>query len=362
MQYLHIKVTSASLIIDTKVKNVPKNVLNRVEELKEQYPKDKFRVYKGDDIKNPIKFTNASNMLAALCNIRTVPTKPAVLQKIIKKMRELDSNINLQRSQICDEVAKTGYVNYHTYINDNSFVEQIVGDDGDYYNIYKNEYKKSGRELFKGYKTAINSDVKTMETHVFENEDPIKGVYDYQMLLRYFNDDYNHPLYVKIRKFINEILDTDNFQNEYTFIEMAQKIYEKKKSSTEIEQRVDEFAESIKQEWKDVAESIQKTQSSYPIWMYAIFHKGKLTSSNNIYIKKDGKHSATYLRLSRDVDHYRIPVDMELIFKVDDEQFENALRNGRGTATLLDGGICTIEGYTNFEPVVNYENIWTKIK
>ena len=359
MKYLHIKCESANLILEAfdliGKKKIPANVNTRIAELTESNPGNKFYVFGGDDISSPLKMENVSNMLSAFCNFRTVPSKPMVYNKIPKELE-------LKRPEICDAVAKTGYVKYYSYIDNEAYVEQIIGDDGNYYNIYKNVYHPSmigGGEMFKGEKTAFNSNVKNT-TVIYDGEKPLNGMYDYQTLLQYFMDDYTHPLYVKMREFINNILGVSDFQKVYTFKQMANVIYDRRKNSADVDEKVNQFVHSIEKEWKEVAKK-QRGESCFPVWMYAIFHQGEWSNSSNTNCRDDGRHSVTYRRLRRDINHYRIPVYAELIFKVTDPRFEDALRNGRGVASILDGGVCEICGLTEFEPEPNYEENWMKI-
>lgn len=367
-KYLHIKVESAGLIVEEiKQYKLPQNIKNKIDELKNASNGEKYYAYKGDNIIYPFKVENISNMLSALMNIRTVPTKPCKYDKIPQE-------IQLLRPQICDAIAKTGFYKIDTYYSNDDYVEQIIGDDGEYYNIYKKVFSPKiigGTELFKGYKTALNSN--TMQKTIFPQKEGakskvMKGIYTYEMLSRYFGDNNNHPLLLKIKSFINKILEVENFQENYTFVEMANAIEEAKKSPL-IYDAINDFVLSIKEDWENVAK-LQGGNACFPIWMYAIFgwvnpniqykNNGASTSSNTD-LKSNGNHSCTYVRLHRDVNHYKISLYGELIFKITDPKIEEYLRKGRGAATILDGGLCTIVGLTNFEPETNFEENWLKI-
>lgn len=364
-KYLHLKVTNGSLIVSDiprfKYKFLPTNVIKRLKELELEHPDTKFYVFGGCDIANPFYKEELSNMLRAMMGFKTVSTKPIQLEKIHPLARA-------KRPLVFDEMAQTAHYHIDTYIDSSCYVERVIGTDGEYYNIYKSINSPSrigGAELIKGAKSAYDSNVKGERgTTVFYNPDGsewkrLAGIYDHMMLRRYFKDNDNDPLFLKIKGFINEILGCKNCVKEYSFINMAYAIHMYKNTSEEALNKVNDFVQSIKKDWEMVAKK-QKGFSSYPVWMQAIFDYGKITTSSNLTVNGDGLHSVTYVREQRDVSRYRIPVYGDIIIKVTDPRIEDLLRESGGLATILDSGACTIEALTDFEPVPNYEEKWRK--
>ena len=366
-KYLHIKVKSAGLIIEA-IKTFPENVQKRLIELKEVADTtssgDKFYVFGGDNIAQPLNIMNVSNMLFVLMNGTPVPSKPMIYNKIPKEL-------HLKRAQVCDDMASTCHYHINNYYDCSNFVEQMIGDDGNYYNIYKNiSHPKylPGAELFKGYQKAMKSSaklttvIKDDEGNVFKVLD---GLYNYSILRRYFQYDENHPLYVKIIKFINELLGTEDFQKIYNCPQMIYEIHKLRVSSPDVCDKIDTFVKSIKSDWERVAKK-QGCRSSFNVWMYGLFEwcglDGNHPTESNTVCTQNGRHNVTYIRNhTGDVNHYRIPIYLDMIVKVTDSRVEDALRNGRGHATILDGGMCSIMGLTDFEPVPNYEDTWASI-
>jgi len=316
------------------------------------------RIKRGHNISNPIPYTTLSNMLIALMGGIPVPTKP-------NKNSVFPSDI--KRPEFCDEMAKNSYYKIDSPVDpDNVFVKQIVGEDGEYYGIVTNALNSCGGEFMQSNKLPINSN-RGGETVFYVGEDgkevKAKGTYNFAMLLRLFNDDENHPGYKRMISFISELLGVDDVRKVYTFGEMVHKLHSLSECSS-IKEKVCKFYKEMTSLWDNGG-----NQSA---WFYNMFRYGAETMTVNTdlidHYGLSGAIPKTYLRNNVGDKVKRITVNGEIIVPIYDEKVYEALINGKGYCTFLDGGICEIAGIEN-RPVfkgsgnryVNYEQEWTKI-
>lgn len=324
-----------------------------------------YDIFCGHDISNPIPYTTLSNMLAKLMGFATVPTKPMQRERMAYK---------LERPSVCDEMAKTGYINFggSNIVPENAVLKRYIGYDGDYYYVADKGAKiDSLGGLMKSEKTAVNSNrTDTTVLFTFDNGEKkvLRGLYTFQMLYRMFNYNMSNPTLKKVLDFASNLLGCEDVTKKYTFNDMAEAIYHLGKNNCEIQSKIQSFTDSLKGEWK--------TYGSFDIWMDAIFNywpNKKVfhtdcsvmnTRSNcNNAVKDNGKAylSKCYLIHRRGVDHRKINVSGQIIVEVIDETLIDRLRNGSGFCTCLDGGICRVLGLYKYEPVYRYKDKWVKI-
>ena len=357
-QYLVLDVVDAGMIVERKNWKLPRN--ESVARICEIEGVSGYDVFRGHNIAAPIPYTTLSNMLAKLMGYPTVPTKPMYRERVRQGM---------ERPAVCDEMAKSAYVDYlGTYmVPENPVAKCYIGYDGDYYYVANREARvPSLGDLMKGEKTAVNSDRKdTTVLFTFDNGEQkrLNGSYSFQMLYRHFGYDMSNPTLGKVLGFASSLLGCEDVAKKYTFNGMAEAIYRLGKDSPEIQSEIQRFTDSLKEEWK--------AYGRFDIWMDAIFNYwpnkkvfhtdcSVMSNTSNCSNKPD-KALRGYLIEHRDIDHRKISVSAQIIVEVADPSAADRIRNGSGFCTCLDGGICRVSGLYNWEPEPGYRDRWTRI-
>lgn len=353
-KYMLLKVSNGGLYLeDIDLKTLPDEQNTAVRKISSNEGVGVLNIKKGDDLSNPVPYTNLSNMLVTLMGGTPVPTKK---DKRIGTVLE-----NMSRPEICDEMALNSYIHIDSPIDpDNAFVKVVYGDDGNRYSVLASSVAKCGGEFFKSEKTKPNSNKKNSVTFNVNGKDiKIDGVYDYNLLLRVFDDNCTNPGYKRMIDFISELLGVEDVRKTYTFREACE-ILHTMSNSFEFQEKVAKFYEEMKSLWNDGG-----CQNK---WFFTLFLYGKNNTGSNTSNNSKGFVTKTYLIERRGINKTKICVNGEIIVPITNEETYNAIMDGKGYCTFLDGGICEIVGIEN-RPVfnkngnkyTNYEENWSKI-
>lgn len=355
-KYLVLEFSDAGMLLEWNVSNPSVKKICELENIKSG-------VFCGHNVGVPIPYTTLSNMLAKLMGCVPVPTKPKKRQRMLH---------NYTRLPICDEMAKSAYIKINgNIIPDNPISKCYIGFDGDYYYVANHEAKLFNKgELIKGEKTAMDSNVtNTTVLFNFDNGDPkrLNGIFNFQMLSRFFEYNTSNPTFTKLIGFINNLLGCDDVFKKYTFNGMAEAIYHIQKNNPEVQANIVSFIQSIKDEW---------IYNKFDIWMDAIFnywpnkkvfHSNastlNKTSNCSNSVKPDGHItlSRSYIINRRDIDHREVKISGEIIVEVTDGRVIDMIKENSGVCSCLEGGICKVVGLYNWEPIPNYKEDWDKI-
>lgn len=351
-KYMLLKVSNGGLYLeDIDLKTLPDEQNTAVRKISSNEGVGVSKIKKGDDLSNPVPYTSLSNMIVALMGGIPVPTKK---DKWVGTVLE-----DMSRPEICDEMALNSYIRIDSPVDpDNTFVKVVCGDDGNRYSVLTSSVAKCGGEFFKSEKTRTNANKTGSISFTVDGADiKVGGNYDYNLLLRLFDDDENNVGYKKIIGFIGELLGVEDVRKAYTFKETYERLHKMSNDHT-FQERVESFYKEIKPFWNGGYQDK---------WFYVLFLHGDNKTGSNTN-NTDKYVTKTYLIEKRGINKTKVCVNGEIIVPITDERVYNGIMNGKGYCTFLDGGICEIAGIEN-RPVfnkngnkyANYEENWSKI-
>ena len=352
-KYLLLDVTGGGIILEDGFK-ANATVKEELDTIKKTEGDEGYWILRGGNLNNPIPYTTLSNMLISLAGGIPVPTVESKRKNFL---------CELTRPTCCDEAALNSYYRLTTPVDPKChYLKQVIGVHGNRYSLVK-PYFKFPTEFFLSEKFAVNSNSKVQTTLYFDESGKpvsVQGKYDFQMLLRLFNDNENHPGYKRMIEFISELLGVDDVRKYYHFhhetglddeLCMCKKLHGMSKNDW-YNEKLTLFYDEMKELWDD-----GKCQSA---WFYAIFGYGKKsetcnTSCTQVSIPK------TYLRVRRGNKTTKVIVNGQIIVPITDEKLYNAIMDGKGWCTFLDGGMCRVSNTGNVPEVFDYEEKWSKI-
>ncbi len=367
MYYLYLNIENAGLLkesLNPKTDGRNPVIKEILADLQKEFPNEKVTlswIKRGHNFRKPLAWTDVCNLMTSLMNGVPTPTKPK------RRNRYLYEDI-LTYPEICVNLAKKAYIKFNTPIDSSNYIKTVIGSDGEYYHIYKPEFK-SGNEIFldmeliKSEKLSINSNVSYKQSF-FELEEPdengnkmktMLGYYSYDQLLRTFENKETET-YRRLFSYINEILGYDDVRKYLTFSEMCKEIYEKLKNDNDLIERTIDFVKSIEDGWKNELTTV--SGNFYRPWMCAIFNVDFPNRSNGdglFFIRKNkkiypqmqnsdkGLGGKCYLLNKRGVDTHKLVFDATIIIETDDDKVIKAIKENSGVCRCLEGGICSVE-------------------
>ena len=315
MKYLHLKFKNAGLLSFRKGGNgaaSPHYMYNQ-----EKFgDTDTDRYSKGHDLENPIPYTLLSNVLHCLCGEIPVPTKRISI---------------FTRSEELDKIAQNSHFKFET-------------------DLY---FDKRGNPLFKEtYQTQKNNaNTVAKNTLMFKLHDgawkTIIGHYCWAYFDKQFKKDSDiHKNYLTIiQKYIGVNPRTLN---------MRQVVFELSKHWDK-----EEFI-------NDVVKFLKENKKSRKAWNELFFNFNIDIKGDEVVIDRkptegNGNYRGATPILNIRGINYVTRLNGDIICPIEDENIINRIKEGKGFANFLEGGLIYVDTIDFFEPIPNYKDSFKPI-